>query len=89
LYIENRPGGQITIKSTAVQALAIVGNQAVMLSKANLNGVGNYSFQATMVDNGTSGDQFGLKVTTPAGTVDPTLNYLPITLTGGNFQIPH
>ena len=91
LYIEHRVSGDVMLKSNALKALSIVGNTAVLLSKATLNGVGGYSFQATLIDNGEPGtnDQFGLEVTDPGGAQVSDLTFTPITLTGGNIQVPH
>ncbi len=38
-------------------------------------------------DPGTT-DQFGLKVTNPSGAGVSDLTYAPLTLNGGNFQVP-
>jgi hypothetical protein len=91
LYIEHRASGDVMLKSNALTALSIVGNTAVLVSKATLGGVGNYSFQATVIDNGEPGtnDQFGLQVTGPGGAQVSDLTFTPITLTGGNIQVPH
>jgi len=71
--------------------LAIVGNTAVLTGKATLAGVGNYKFQATVVDNGDPGssDQFGFKVTDPSGAVVTSLTFAPLTLSAGNIVVPH
>jgi len=91
LYIECRPTSLVKLKSTAMQSLSIVGNTGVFIGKATLNGVGNYTFRATVVDNGEPGssDQFGLRVTAPSGAIIPGLTFDPITLSGGNIQVPH
>jgi len=71
LYIEHRASGDVALKSNSMGPLTIVGNTAVVTGKATLNGVGNYGFRATAVDNGDPGtrDQFGLQVINPAGVV--------------------
>jgi len=91
LYIECRPTGMVKLKSTSMQSLSIVGNTGVIISKATLNGVGDHTFRATVVDNGEPGrdDQFGLRVTAPGGVIIPGLTFDPITLSGGNIQVPH
>jgi len=33
-------------------------------------------------------DQFGLKVTNPSDAVVSDLTYAPLTINGGNFQVP-
>ena len=64
---------------------------AITLGKATLNGVGNYSFQMVATDNGEPGtsDQFGLQVKDPTRKVVTDLTFSPVTLTGGNIQVPH
>jgi len=90
LYIEHRSTGDLILKSNALTGLSIVGNTAVLVSKATLNGAGSYALQATAIDNGQPGtsDQFGLQVTGPSGTV-PDLTFAPVNLAGGNLQVPH
>ena len=90
LYVEHRATGDVVLKSNSMGSLSIVGNTAVITGKATLNGVGNYSFRATAVDNGEPGttDQFGLKVTNPAGAGVTDLTFDPLTLSGGNIQVP-
>jgi len=91
LYIELRPTGVVKLKSNAMQSLSIVGNTGVFIGKATLNDVGNHTFRVTVVDNGEPGrnDQFGLRVTAPGGAIIPGLTFDPITLSGGNIQVPH
>jgi hypothetical protein len=87
LVIEHRPTGDVILKSNAIQSLSIVGSTAILIGKATLNGSGGYSFRATVTDNGEPGfsDQFGLQVTTPN---TPALTFAPVTMTGGNIQVP-
>jgi hypothetical protein len=91
LYIERRPTGEVKLKSNAMQSLSIIGAAGVFIGKATLNDVGKHTFRAIVVDNGEPGinDQFGLQVTAPDGTIIPDLTFDPITLSGGNIQIPH
>jgi subtilisin-like proprotein convertase family protein len=91
LYTECGPTGSVKLKSTSMQSLSVVGNTGVIIGKATINGVGNYTFRATVVDNGEPGsnDRFGLRVTTSGGAVVPGLTFDPITLSGGNIQVPH
>ena len=90
LYIEHRPSGDVKLKSNSLQSLSIVGNTGILLGKATLNRVGNYSFRATGVDNGEPGaaDQFGLGVTSPNGATVTDLTFAPLTQGGGNIQVP-
>ena len=90
-YVEHRASGDVVLKSNSMGALAIVGNKAVLTGKATLGGVGNYNFQATVLDNGEPGssDQFGLQVTGPSGAVVTSLTFNPLTLSAGNIVVPH
>jgi len=90
LYIEHRPTGDVVLKSNAIGSMAIVANEAIPTGKATLNGVGNHSFIARIIDNGEPGstDRFGLRVTNPAGAILIDLTFDPIQLSGGNFSVP-
>jgi hypothetical protein len=90
LYIEHRATGDVVLKSNAIGTMAIVGSEAVPTGKATLNGIGNHSFIARILDNGEPGltDQFGLRVTDPAGNLLVNLTFEPIQLSGGNFSVP-
>jgi bacillolysin len=90
IYIEHRATGDVILKSNSLGAMAIVGNEAQPTGKAVVNGVGNYSFIARAIDKGDPGttDQFGLRVTAPNGAVVADLTFNPITLSGGNIQVP-
>jgi hypothetical protein len=91
LYVETRPTGLLTLKSTSIQSLSIAGNTGVIIGKATVNGVANHTFRAVVVDNGEPGrhDRFGLQVTAPSGAIVPELTFDPITLFVGNIQVPH
>jgi hypothetical protein len=90
LYIEHRPTGDVKVKSNALGAMAIVGNEAMPVGKATVNTVGNHSFIARIIDNGEPGttDRFGLRVTSPTGALLIDLTFDPIQLSGGNFSVP-
>ena len=90
LYIEHRPTGNVVVKSNAVATMAIVGNEAKPTGKATVNGVGNHSFIARVIDNGDPGltDRFGFRVTSPSGAILVDLTFDPIQLSGGNFSVP-
>ena len=90
LYIEHRPTGDVVLKSNAVGSMAIVGNEALPTGKATLNAVGNHNFIAGVIDNGEPGttDRFGLRVTSPSGSLLIDLTFDPIQLSGGNFSVP-
>ena len=90
IYVEHRPTGDVVVKSNLITSMAIVGGEALPTGKAIVNGVGNHSFIGRIIDNGEPGssDQFGLRVTAPNGTILVDLTFDPITLSGGNFQVP-
>jgi DNA/RNA endonuclease G (NUC1) len=96
IFVEHRAAGDVVVKSNAMDSLSIVkaaagsGSTAVILGRATMNGVGNYRFRATVVDNGEPGanDKFGLQVTNPAGEAVTDLTFSPVTLNGGNIQVP-
>ncbi len=90
VYVEHRPTGEVTVKSDAIESLSLVSNTAVIIGKATVNGVANHLFRVTVVDNGEpgSGDLLGLEMWNPAGVLVPDLSFGPITLTGGNIQLP-
>jgi hypothetical protein len=60
----------------------------VIFGKASLNGVGNHTFRATVVDASKSGrgDRFGLQVISPSGAIISDLTFDPINLRGGNIR---
>ncbi len=68
----------------------MVGNTSVIVGKATVNGVGNYTFQANVIGNAqsTSDNFFGLQVTDPSGKVVPDLSFSPINLKGGKIVVP-
>ena len=89
LYMEHRPTGEVKVKANNISTLSIAGDTAIILGKAVVNGVGNYSFQLTVTDNGEPGstDQLGLKISIGGSDVSD-LTFAPITLSGGNIQVP-
>jgi hypothetical protein len=74
-----------------MQSLAIVGNTAVFTGKGPFNGVGNFVFRVTAIDNGEPGtnDQFGLLLTYPNGAIVSDMTFAPLIIVGGNIQVPH
>ncbi len=87
LYIEHRPTVDVVLKSNAMGSLSVLGSTAYVLGKATLNGVGNYSFMATVVDKGEP--RISDQVKNPRGTIVADLTFPPITLSGGNIVVPH
>jgi len=88
IYAERRPTGFVVLNTSAVQSLSIVGNTGVIFGKASLNGVGNHTFRATVVDGSKSGrgDRFGLQVISPSGAIVTDMTFDPINLRGGNIR---
>jgi hypothetical protein len=88
IYAERRPPGFVALQTNAVQSLSIVGNTAVIFGKASVNGVGNHTFRAILIDASKSGrgDRFGLQVMAPSGAIVTDLTFDPINLRGGNIR---
>jgi subtilisin-like proprotein convertase family protein len=88
IYAERRPTGFAILLASSVQSLSIVGNTGVIFGKASVNGVGNHTFRATVVDASKNGrvDRFGLQVISPSGAIIPDLTFAPINLRGGNIR---
>jgi hypothetical protein len=89
-YIEHRATGDLTVATTSLTSMSIVGitgNTAVILGQATVGGVGNYALQATVTDNGEPGrdhDLFGLQLNGTA--LNPPIAFAPATITAGNIQ---
>jgi hypothetical protein len=90
IYMEHRPNGEVKLKSNSMTSLSISGKTAVIIGKATLGGIGNYTFRMTVVDNGETGtnDQLGLQTTNPTGANVPDLSFGLTVLRGGNIQVP-
>jgi hypothetical protein len=88
LYAERLPTGFVTLHASAIQSLSVVGNTGVIFGTARLNGLGNHTFRAILVDGGKSArsDRFGLQVFSPSGAVISDMTFDPIPLRGGNIQ---
>jgi hypothetical protein len=88
-YVEQQSPRDLVLTSDSLGALVIIGPKAYVLGTATLNGVANYSFRLTLVDNGEPGtrDRVGLEVRDPSGDIVPNLTFAPIPLTGGNVQV--
>lgn len=106
VYIEHRPSGDVTLKSSAMNSLTIVNTStakppyiAYIQGAATDQGVGNYQFRVTAIDNGEPGihtDQFGLQVTDPSGAIVSDLTFPSSgttdgspTISGGNISVAH
>jgi VCBS repeat-containing protein len=96
LVMEHLEDGSVTkLKSNSLTSLSIVGNRALVLGKANMlyadgTSLGNLGFRLDATDNGEPGssDVFGLKTTTPGGASIAAFSIDPLTILGGNIQVP-
>src|SRR5215510_2667743 len=88
IYAERRQTGFLALQTSAVQSLSIIGNTGVIFGKASLNGVGNHTFRAILIDSSKSGrgDRFGLQVISPSGAIVTDMTFDPINLRGGNIR---
>jgi alpha-tubulin suppressor-like RCC1 family protein len=92
LFLEERPLGDVILRSTTLSALAIVNGKIVdVQGTATLGRVSNYRFHATAIDNDRLGatDQFGLALTNPNGTTNPPLTFAPVTIIRGDIIVHH
>ncbi len=96
IYVEtNADGGQMILKGNVMSTLAISGNTAKITGKATLDGVGNYSYVLTGVDNATttnpnpaiSPDKYGQRVTDSSGTQVANLSFDPSSVETGNVFV--
>ncbi len=90
LDIEYDSGGNVAhiLKGNVMATMAIVNNEAIVTGKATLDGVGNYSYILSGIDNGTnSPGQYGQQVTDPAGNVVTDVSFSPILITCGNISV--
>ena len=95
-YLEHRSTGYVSVTTTSLISMSIVGNTAVILGRAvvvaldgsGLHELGTYPVQAIMVDNGEPGvnrDRFGLQLT--GVSLNPPVTFAPATITAGNIQM--
>jgi hypothetical protein len=83
----SEPG--VSVDATALQALSVVGDTAVLDALVSVNGVSGYKARAVFTSDGGSGknDQFSLQVTDGNGNIVPALTFGPVGLTRGNMQV--
>jgi len=87
-YVEHRATGDVTVSTISVASMSIVGNTAVVLGRASVQGTGTYPIQLTVTDNGSPGinhDLLGLQLTGSA--LNPPIAFVPAAITAGNIQI--
>lgn len=86
-YAEHRPTGDVTVSTTTLSSMSLVGTTAIIYGQATVNGVAGYTLQLTVTDNGTPGvnrDTFGLQVS--GGGLAPSISFVPAAITAGNIQ---
>ena len=86
-YIEHRAAGDVTVASTNLASLSLVGTTAIIYAQATVNGVAGYMLQLNVTDNGTPGinrDTLGLQVS--GRTLTPPISFAPAAITAGNIQ---
>ena len=54
-YIEHRASGDVTVSSTILSSMSLVGTTAIIYGQATVNGVAGYTLQLSVTDNGTPG----------------------------------
>jgi hypothetical protein len=98
LYIETDSAGhQTVLKGNVMATMAITTGTgggypktAQITGKATLNGAGNYSYVITGIDGaGTTGDadQYGQRVTSPAGSLVAAQSFGPLPVSGGDVFV--
>ena len=90
-YRENCANSNVNIDLNVLQSMSLVGDTAVLLGKATVGNTPDSSFRLIIRDNGEPGrnDLFGLTITNPDGSANPTYSFAPRTISGGNIQVHH
>jgi len=87
-YVEHRATGDVTVSSTVLSSMSLVGTTAIILGQTTVNGAAGYTMQLSVTDNGSPGinrDTFGLQVT--GGALNPPISFGPSAITAGNIQM--
>jgi hypothetical protein len=82
-WVEHLSTGDVTIRSTVLTSMSIVGATAIIDGQASVNGSGAYPLRVIVTDNGSPGvnrDLFGLQV-------PPAVSFSPVAITTGNIQV--
>jgi hypothetical protein len=88
IYIERRAKRFVTVISTKLTSMSLVGTTAIIYGQATVNGVPGYTLQLNVTDNETPGvnrDTFGLQLS--GGTLSPPISFAPAKITVGNIEI--
>ncbi|HLF40365.1 MAG TPA: MBG domain-containing protein, partial [Acidimicrobiia bacterium] len=97
LYVSRDQDGDVVhvLKGNVMSTMAITGITAMVTGKATLDGVGNYSYILTGIDNRTAAepnppatpDRYGQRVTDSAGATVNDLTFDPVVVTEGNIYV--
>ncbi len=89
LYTKHLATGDMKVQGTGLQTISIVGNTAIFLIQATVNGTAGYTAQVTVTDNGDPGssDTFGLQLTDSSNATVADLSFTPLTIETGNIQV--
>ncbi len=89
LYVSRDADGNVVhiLKGNVMRTMAINGATAKVTGKATLDGVGNYSYIITGIDDGASGDQYGQQVMDSAGSPVSALSFGPVDVGDGNIFV--
>ena len=82
--------GNVMATMAIVSSGSSVNNEAIVTGKATLDGVGNYSYILSGIDNTdqtNQADQYGQQVTDPAGNVVTDVSFSPTAITSGNVSV--
>jgi hypothetical protein len=83
------------VKGNVMTAVSIAGTTAKITGKTTLDGVGNYRYVVTAVDNRTATDpnpvsnpdRFGLQLKDSSGALVSSLTFAPIPVADGNVFV--
>jgi hypothetical protein len=97
LFIARDTEGSVlhVLKGNVMSTMAITASTAMITGKATLDGVGNYTYILTGIDNATptqpnpptNPDRYGQRITDPAGAVLDMLTFDPVPVTSGNIHV--
>jgi MBG domain (YGX type)/Bacterial Ig-like domain (group 3)/Chlamydia polymorphic membrane protein (Chlamydia_PMP) repeat len=94
LYIQRDAAANVlhVLKGNVISTMAISAKTATITGKATLDGVGNYSYILTAIDNGnpnptTNPDQYGQQISDPSGSPVGSLSFTTVNLSNGNIFV--
>jgi hypothetical protein len=89
VYTERNASGDMTLRSTSLLGLVVMGQRAYLLGYATLNGTDGYTFLVSMRDNTRQAkpDLFGMLVTTSSSALDDDCSFAPVTINLGHTVV--